>query len=49
LDSWVTANTIVVKWKYIAKNYDLFVLTYEKGWRHVFKIEGNSKFENLFR
>ena len=41
-DKWVTADSLFLKWKYIAKNFDLFVLTYEKGWRHVFKIVGNS-------
>lgn len=41
-DSWITSNTMIIKWKYIAMNFDVYVLSSEKGWRHIFKVVGNS-------
>jgi len=41
----ITANKVKIKWYYPAKNYDILISTHERGWKHMYKVQGNSKRE----
>ena len=44
-NDYITANRIIIKWKYYAKDYDILTLSLERGWKHIYKIRGNAKKE----
>jgi len=43
--SELTANKVKIKWYYPAKNFDILILTHERGWKHMYRVKGNSKRE----
>ena len=47
-DHYVTANRFSIKWKYIAKEFEVYTMTLEKGWKRLSKIKNNKKRKNSF-
>ena len=42
--NWITIDRLIIHWKYKAKDFDVYALTFEKGWKHIVKINNNCIF-----
>ncbi len=46
---WITADKLTIEWKYPAKEFEIFAMTYEKGWKHIVRVYNNCKRTFLIR
>ena len=47
-NEWISAQYLMIDWKYIAKDFDIYLYSLEKKWSHFVKIKNNISRLNKF-